>query len=150
MEGLAGLEFKRHELAGPEKVRIVDALRERLIKEEGIIFAYLHGGFVDLNRFRDVDVGVWVKGDEDPFHYAVDLAAKVGAELGLPLDIHVLNDSPLPFKYRVMAKGKLLFSKDEGLRLKLVEETARRYMDLKLLLTTNRRAKKIRSLDSPN
>ncbi|MCD6248375.1 MAG: hypothetical protein J7J17_02880 [Hadesarchaea archaeon] len=138
MDELAKLEFKRHELSPSEKLRIVDAVRGRLIGEEGIIFAYLHGSFVELNRFKDVDVGVWVKADEDPFRYAVDLAAKVGGELGLPLDIHVLNDSPLPFKHRVLTEGVLLFSRDEGLRLRLVEETARRYMDLKLFVATNR------------
>lgn len=53
-------------------------MRERLRGEAGIIFAYLHGSFVELNRFRDMDVCVWVKGGEDPFYYAVDLSAKVG------------------------------------------------------------------------
>jgi len=137
MDEIAGLEFKHRELTGPEKERAIDALRERLREEEGIIFAYIHGSFVELNRFRDVDVGVWVKDGEDPFRYAVDLAAKVGVEVGLPLDIHVLNESPLPFKYQVLIKGTLLFSRDEWLRLRLIDEIARQYQDLKLLVTTS-------------
>lgn len=96
-------------------------------------FSPIHGGFLEAESFRDVDIAVWLEEGEDPFRYAVEVAAKLEGELGIPLDLHVLNESPLPFKYQVLTKGLLLFSRDEGVRSRVVDETIRQYFDLKLL-----------------
>jgi len=53
--------------------------------------------------------------------------------LGVPVDVHVLNDAPLPFRRHVFTKGELLISVDDEFRLKILDETLRRYFDLKLL-----------------
>lgn len=85
------------------------------------------------DAFRDVDVALWVEDPEDAFNYAVHLSAKLEAEVGVPVDVHVLNDAPLPFKRHVFTKGELLLSVDDGFRLRILDETLRRYFDLKLL-----------------
>ena len=43
----------------------------------------------------------------------------------------MLNEAPLPFRYRVFTGGVLLFSRDEGLRAGVVDETVRNYLDWK-------------------
>ena len=48
-----------------------------------------------------------------------------------------------PFKYHVFTHGKLLFSRDDRLRLRLIDETLRQYLDwkqfTKTVLGTSRR-----------
>jgi len=126
-------EFKYYKLSEAEKVKIMDLLTARLVQEEDIIFAYLHGSFLERERFKDVDVAVWASGEVDPIHYAVDLSVKVGAGLSVPLDTHALNDASLPIKYHVLVKGRPIFCRDDKLRLRLIDETIRQYLDLKLL-----------------
>ena len=127
-------EFRYYELTAEEKIKIIDFLRERLGSINEILFAYVHGGFVERNLFRDVDLAVWIRSEEKAFYYTVDFSAKLEVEVGIPIDIHVLNEAPLPFKYHVLTQGKLLFSKDEKLRFRVIDETVRKYIDLKKLM----------------
>lgn len=130
---LMGFDFRTFHMKREEKERLVNRLKGLLEGVEGIVFAYAHGGFVELDTFRDVDVALWVKDSEEAFNYAVDLSAKLEAEVGVPVDIHVLNDAPLSFRRHVFTKGVLLLSFDEGFRLRMLDETLRRYFDLKML-----------------
>lgn len=125
--------FKYHKLAPEEKESVLEGLRKQLEVIDGIVFVYVHGGFVDAEVFRDVDVAVWIKNPEDAFSYEVDLSAKLEATLKTPIDLHVLNQAPLPFKHHAFTRGKLLFSKDEETRIRQVDETLRQYADLRAL-----------------
>jgi hypothetical protein len=130
---MSDLNFKYRRMSEEERVKLIKELRGRLEGVEGIVFAYVHGGFLEVDVFRDVDVAVWVGEGEEAFKYEVDLSARLGGELGVPIDIRVLNGAPLPFRYHVFSRGRLLFSKDEGLRFRVVDEAVRMYADLKML-----------------
>lgn len=125
--------FKYRKLTAEEKERLLNSLRKELEGVDGIVFAYVHGGFIEMEVFRDVDVAVWIKNPQDAFHYEVDLSAKIEANLKTPIDVHVLNQAPLSFKHYTFARGKLLFSKDEETRIKLIDETVRQYADARTL-----------------
>lgn len=127
------LEFRYRKLSAEEKLELLNILKEKLEHDDGIAFAYVHGGFMERDMFRDVDVTVWIKDVNKAFYYAVDFSAKLEANVGLPMDVQVLNQAPLPFRYHVFTRGMLLFSKDEKLRLKIADETTREYLDLKTL-----------------
>ncbi len=153
------LDYRYIRLSEPEKSQVVERLRNMLSPIEGIVFAYLHGGFIERSLFRDIDVAVWIKDPNDAFKYTVDLSAKLEISLGLPVDLHVLNEAPLPFKYRVFTKGRLLLSKDERLRARIINETVRKYLDFTELLKqqkspgkahqTDPTAQAIRKLSTP-
>jgi hypothetical protein len=144
VERLMGFDFRTFHMEGEERKRLLRGLRRLLEGVGGIVFAYAHGSFVELDEFRDVDVALWVKDPEDAFSYAVDLSARLEAEAGVPVDVHVLNDAPLSFKRHVFTKGELLLSIDDGFRLRILDETLRRYFDVKEL---NRAAIKPGSVD---
>ena len=127
-------EFKYYELPAEERISIINLLRERLRCVDDILFAYVHGSFIEGKIFRDVDVAVWIESEEKAFYYTVDFSAKLEVEVSIPIDVHVLNEAPLPFKYHVLMQGKLLFSKDEKLRFRVIDETVRKYIDLKKLM----------------
>ena len=131
------LKLRYHELPVEERVKLLNLLRERLEPKDDIVFAYVHGGLVERKMFRDVDVAVWIRNPEMSFYYTVDFSARLEVELGHPVDLHVLNEAPLPFKYRVFTRGKLLFSRDEGLRAAVVDKTIREYIDLIKLTETS-------------
>jgi predicted nucleotidyltransferase len=116
-----------------ERERLIDKLRELLQGVEGISFAYVYGSFLKRELFRDVDVAVWIEEGEDPFEYEVDLSSRIEADLEVPIDIHVLDEAPITFKYAVFTEGRLLFSRDERIRMEVVDETIRQYMDLRML-----------------
>lgn len=125
-----GPQFKYYELPPKERARLVESISEELRSIDGVVFAYLHGGFLEKPFFRDVDVAIWIKDLEKAFDYTVNLSASLEAKLGYPIDLQVLNGAPLPFRHRVFTRGKLLFSKDERLRAAIVDETLRKYIDL--------------------
>ena len=127
------LELRYRRLEAEERRRILRLLRERLKRLDCVEFAYVHGGFLEREFFRDVDVAVWVRDPERAFYYTVEVSAKLEAEFGVPVDLHVLNGAPLPFKYHVFTRGELLFSRDEGARLRVADETLRNYIDLREL-----------------
>jgi len=120
-------------LSAEKKLKLIEALKEKLQRVGGIVFAYVHGSFVERDSFRDLDVVLWVKSEEDAFYYAVDFSAKLESEMKVPVDVQVLNEAPLPFKHHVFTRGRLLFSNDESLRLRLVDEVTRQYADLKMV-----------------
>lgn len=116
------------------KEEIIKKISESLSKRAEIIFAYIHGSFVQDLPFKDIDVAIFVDEGAVPRDEAIDyglrLSAIVEMETGIsPLDIKVINYAPFGFKYYA-TKGNLLFSKDEDLRTDFLEETWRRYFDL--------------------
>lgn len=128
---LTKLEFRYHRLPAKQRDEILKKMRRMLEEIGDILFAYVHGGFVERGFFRDIDVAVWLKDPDKAFYYTVNYSVKAEAELRLPIDIQVLNEAPLPFKYHVFTYGKLLFSKDEKLRCSIIDVTIRQYLDLK-------------------
>ena len=93
--------------------RIAAELKRRLEDRPEIVFAYLHGSFTSPGPYRDVDVAVWVDPAREPDHgtrYALDLALWLERGLGPRVDVQVLNDAPLAFRYHALA-GRLLFTR---------------------------------------
>jgi hypothetical protein len=131
---IAKLKFKYRRLSAEQKLKLLERLRERFEGVSGVVFAYVYGSFVERDSFRDLDVAVWIRSVGDAFYYTVDFSAKLEVEMGVPIDVQVLNEAPLPFKHYVFTRGRLLFSKDENAcMLRLVDEVVRQYIDLKQL-----------------
>jgi predicted nucleotidyltransferase len=88
------------------------ALRRALEPRPEIAFACLHGSFAAGEAFRDLDVAVWVEsaalGDSGGRQYALSLAADLEQATGMPVDVQVLNDAPLGFRYRALRGAPLL------------------------------------------
>jgi predicted nucleotidyltransferase len=121
-----------------ERERILDTTRRSLEPEAGVLFAYVHGSFLQDRPFHDLDVAVYLDpGDErERPMFSADLASALenamSPEIRVPVDVRILNQAPLGFRYQVF-RGRLLFSRDDALRTQLVEQTVARYLDLKPL-----------------
>jgi predicted nucleotidyltransferase len=121
-----------------EREKILALLAETLEGLEQVRFAYAFGSFLSSGPFHDMDIAVYLgsASDEDDhietaFTIAGDLEAilrKAGYR-PFPVDVRPLNHAPLSFRYHVFA-GRLLFSRDETLRVPMVAQTSSQYLDL--------------------
>lgn len=111
---------------------LTGALRRALGARAEIVFAVLHGSFVGGGAYRDVDVAVWVVPAARPetgwHRYAIDVGAELTVALGVPIDVQVLNEAPLAFRYHAL-NGRLLFAHDEELFHAVRERTWDDYFD---------------------
>ena len=85
---------------------MIELLRVELETRQEIVLAVLHGSFLLGGTYRDIDVAVWLgPGLPSPgerFRYALDLSVGLHLRLGLPVDVRVLNDAPLAFRYHAL------------------------------------------------
>jgi len=100
-----------------EKEEILRKIVEVLKKENKVVFAYLFDSFLSSKYSNDIDLAVYVKSKVDA-NFEVRLALKLEKEIGKEFDVFVINDKPTLFLSEVFRRGKLVFSRDENLRVK--------------------------------
>jgi len=112
----------------------VQCLTRALVEEPRVMFAFLHGSFVSQPAFRDVDVAVCLTEDTpSPTEQQLDLSERLSRHVGMPVDVRVLNDAPLAFRFHAL-QGRLLLCRDDERLAQMIEDTTRRYLDIEPLL----------------
>lgn len=93
---------------------VARALEER----SEVVFGLIHGSFVEPGFFRDLDVAVFLNPDEAACNsfrsYEKELSVDLMLRLRLEVDVRVLNDAPVAFRYQAL-KGETCFVRDEYL-----------------------------------
>lgn len=120
-----------YKLSQEEKKEIKNNLSSLLSNKDEIIFAYIHGSFIDAYWFRDLDIAVYLdenKLEKRALDYELSLSVELEKALKLPVDIKILNYAPLSFRYKA-TKGEKIFSRDEEIRYTFLEETWHCYLD---------------------
>lgn len=87
---------------------------------------------MEEERFRDVDVGVYVPDPsivEDGFTYAFDLSGELERKIGCPVDVLLMNTAPDHLIHSI-AKGMVLVDRDEDFRLEWLGCSWKRYLDI--------------------
>ena len=111
---------------------LTKGLRRQLEGRPEVVFAVLHGSFATGGPYRDIDVAVWVVPSARPdtgwHRYAIGLAAELTVALNATVDVQVLNESPLAFRYHAL-NGRLLLARDEEFFHDLRERTWDDYFD---------------------
>ncbi|NOR22518.1 MAG: nucleotidyltransferase domain-containing protein [Candidatus Aminicenantes bacterium] len=115
------------------KETTVENLKKKLSSRNEIIFSYIHGSFLDNYPFHDIDIAVYVDQEkiisQKAFDYSFQLSLDLSKETGFEIDIQIMNYAPLGFRHSVLKNGILLFSKNEKLRLDLIENISLEYID---------------------
>jgi predicted nucleotidyltransferase len=129
------MKNKIYRLNHEERKQRVEQLIEILGKQDQIAFAYLYGSFAEDLPFHDIDVGVYAEGigEKETTSYSIRLSEMISSELGLPVDVRVLNFAPVTFLYHVF-RGDLIHEKNELIRSQVMERTIQRYLDLRPIL----------------
>ncbi len=105
------MRIKYYRISEGEREKILRKIKSLLEKDHEIILAFIHGSFRFNKPFRDIDIAVLLRDKERAFEYSVNKSVELEEEIGLPIDIHVLNDAPVTFRYHVVKNGILLFTK---------------------------------------
>ena len=110
---------------------VVDSVKRALDTRLEISFVYLHGSFAKDGDFRDIDVAVYVKEiPASPLEYEIALEAELRqAVAGYPVDVRVLNNAPLSFRYHVIKEGRLIIVRNDDTRSDFQEATLAQYFD---------------------
>ena len=114
------------------KAEIIGILSQTLSQRNEILFAYLHGSFLESKTFQDIDVAVYLeettKQDINIIEYEIALSLLVEKQLRMAADVKALNWAPLSFRYNV-SRGLLLLSRDELKREDFLCATWMEYFD---------------------
>ncbi|MFH1095965.1 MAG: nucleotidyltransferase domain-containing protein [Candidatus Desantisbacteria bacterium] len=118
-----------------ERVKIIDCLADFIISRQEVSFAYVYGSFIEGIPFHDIDIGVYVAGikEKDSTMYGLELTQAISKANHIPVDIRVLNYATLFFLYHVI-KGRLVFERDEDIRIDIINKTVQRYLDIKPII----------------
>lgn len=124
-----------YQLSKEDKQQVMERLATFMGNQQEVVFAYAHGSFTEDLPFHDIDIGVYVSGikEEGASSYALELSHMLGNELKIQADVRVINFAPISFLYHVI-KGRLILERDEITRVQVMEDTIRRYLDIKPLI----------------
>ena len=125
------MENRFYEINPEDKRVLIEGMKAHLLSRPDIIFAYLHGSFITDHRFRDIDVAIYLN---PPFSSSLEVELEIEGDLGkkvprYPIEVRVLNNAPLSFRYNVIKQGKLIVVSDDDLRCDFVEATLSNYFD---------------------
>jgi predicted nucleotidyltransferase len=125
-----------HTLSQSEKNHITSLISRILNQDERVIFAYLYGSFVRGTIFRDIDVFVYIRKDEDAFITQSSVRDNIYEavihagfhNIGIDdIDVRVINDAPYDFVIDILDKGTLLADKNPELRTDYIEHISDQY-----------------------
>lgn len=107
-------------------------LAECLASRPEIVFAILYGSAAEGRPFHDVDVAVYVDeaqlSDRDHYGYMFALADALEQRIPYPVDVRLINDAPLPFRYNI-SRGRPIFARDATALADFLSRTWDEYLD---------------------
>ena len=123
---------------------LVQAVVKVLLRDARVVFAYLYGSSASGLTGRDMDIAVYLRGQEDPYGSSADLKYLLYRETGLDpdiFDIRVLNKIDehgdlfgLLYLKNVLEQGRILVDKDPDVRADFLERYGLRYRECEGLI----------------
>jgi len=128
---MEAMEGKVVRVSPDDKEAVTEDIKAFCREQPDIIFAFLHGSFLKTERFRDIDLAVFLK---NPASSTLQAEIRLETELAkvikkFPVEVRVLNHAPLSFRYNVIKDGSAIAVVDDALRCEFVETTLRDYFD---------------------
>jgi len=125
------MKNKYFQISASNKKIIMERLRDHLKKKPNLLFAYVYGSFVMADKFRDIDIAVYLKQiPSTPLHVELELETELGNIIkNYLVDVRILNNAPLSFRYNVIKSGKPIVVVDDDARTDFEEATLSNYFD---------------------
>jgi predicted nucleotidyltransferase len=122
---------QRYSISEEEYEKTIKGLQEMIQNEPQIIFAYLHGSFIERSNFGDLDLALFVNEipEKEFMSYEFDLERLIERVLVYPADVRILNNAPSSFCYTVIKKGIKLIDNNEDERANFEIQTYQKYFD---------------------
>jgi len=132
---MSELRIREEEIRKPKRVpiedreRVIDIIRSILLEDSHVKLAIIHGGFINSEVFRDIDIALLLEDVGDELIYVEELRDRLEKATGIGVDIQLLNKAPPSFTYRVLHTGKVLVEREPGIvaitRVHTLEEMKR-------------------------
>jgi predicted nucleotidyltransferase len=119
---------------------IIEKIRRLLGNRTELAFAYVHGSAIDRERPRDIDLAVYLNeealarygdGRSVSLDFSIPLELQLEAEIGMAVDVQVLNGAPLSFRARVISQGRVLIDRDPAARAEFECRSRYEYFDFR-------------------
>lgn len=109
-------------------------LTDVLQAQPNILFAVLYGSAAEGAPFHDLDIALFLDRTKAPISQDWELECRIAAALTellpFPIDVRVINEAPLLFRYSV-STGIPLVVRDQEQYFQFLEHTWDRYLDFK-------------------
>ena len=115
------------------KKEVIDKIENFIKSQEGIIFAYIFGSFIEDETFNDVDIAIYVDKNIIPtekIFYEIELSNQLEEIIKIPVDVIRLNLASDPILYRA-TKGILIKNIDDNIRTNFITIHWKKYWDFK-------------------
>jgi len=118
---MSKLRIREEGMRKPKKVpmedreRVIDTIRSILLEDSRIKLAIIHGGFINNEVFRDIDIALLLEDVEEELIYVEELRDRLEKATGIGIDIQLLNKTPPSFTYRVLHTGRVLVEREPGI-----------------------------------
>lgn len=124
------MEEKQYEIDMQGKEDIFSQIEHYLEKRPDLLFAYIHGSFMSQEKFRDIDVAIYLKSKPtELLQVELDMEAALYKMINYPVDVRILNNAPLSFRYNVIKDGRRLAVINDDARCDFEETTVSNYFD---------------------
>ena len=110
---------------------IIKTIKEFLLEQQDVAFAYLFGSFVRGGRYLDIDLGLYLEPSADLIRIG-SLQAALDTLTDNKADLVILNevlDKKPVLGYQVITQGLLLFSRNDAFHLNFKRRVLGRYFD---------------------
>ena len=120
------------------KDNVIKEIRDIIEKDSVVLFAYLHGSFLENSSYHDIDVAIYLKEEKGITPLVMqEKEFKLSSMLeqryrNTRFDVRILNLAPISFKYQVIKNGLLLFTKDEEKLTNFEMATIPHYLDFSI------------------
>jgi predicted nucleotidyltransferase len=97
------------------------------------VAAYLFGSRArgDASAASDVDVAIWLEKKPSTFEeHRFGLGGELERDLGVPVDVVILNGAPSDLVHRVLRDGILLVERDRSARIRFEVRARNDYFDM--------------------
>ena len=122
-----------------ERQDIIEKITSIIRTKQEIAFAFLYGSFLEEPFFRDIDIGIFVKGVEKSgyWDYECMISQQIEDTLNQPIavEVKVINSAPISFCFQVV-KGETIFVRDEDFLSNFMVSIARLYLDMSVVRHT--------------
>ena len=107
---------------------------EDCIKKYPVVTAYIFGSEAKgtSGLLSDIDIAVFVHegvSKAERFDLRLRLSSELSAVMSRPVDLVMLNDSPVQLSYEIIRHGKLIFCSDKSTKVDLEVDILSRYLD---------------------
>jgi hypothetical protein len=121
--------FKENKIDEKRREQIIRRIKDYFLDKDDVVFAYLHGSFIESLKFRDIDIAIFVKNPVREIELESDLSYELTDKTGYPVEVRIINNASIAFQMAVLRKGRLLISKANNVRTDFIENTSRRYRE---------------------